>query len=94
MADDAGAVVVYGAVPSAFIVFHPEGPIIGLPESHSPEKTVFALAHEIGHLLMGHESRSLPHFPREIQANHWAKETLRKLLSPRLLEKVLSASMS
>lgn len=47
---DLGAVVVYGAIPTAFCCMHPEGPIIGLPEGVGPLETAWLLAHELGHL--------------------------------------------
>ena len=82
LAWDLGAVVVYGDVPAAFFVpdralFPDVGPIIGLPKGRSLEKTTFSLAHELGHLVLGHRVRLKPWFIREVEANHWAKQVLR-----------------
>lgn len=93
MAEEAGAVVVNGPVPTGFLCMHSEGPIIGLPDADPPERTVLVLAHELGHLLSGHQARQeRPSWEaQEKDADRFAFEKLHELLSPRHLKKVFAS---
>ncbi len=74
---DLGAVVVYGAVPTAFCCMHPEGPIIGMPEGAGLLEKVWLLAHEIGHLVRHVGPRGeLSYSKDEHQADRWAARAL------------------
>ena len=74
---DLGAVVVYGAVPTAFCCMHPEGPIIGLPEDAGPLEKAWLLAHELGHLAQHSGPKNdLSYRKGESQADRWAARAL------------------
>lgn len=81
-----GATVFYGDVVCAFLCLLPEGPVIGMPDHEVEWTKDFMLAHELGHLVLGHGSwGKRPCIVQEIQANHWAKEALSGRLSlPRM----------
>jgi hypothetical protein len=73
-----GAVVVRGPISTAFIRLavppYIEFHVIGLPAGREPSEEAFSLAHELGHLLLGHHPKNPSWFVREVQANHWAKK--------------------
>lgn len=72
-----GAVVVYGAVPTAFCCMHAEGPIIGLPVDAGVLEKAWLLAHEIGHLKWHVGPRGVMLYGKdERQANEWAAAAL------------------
>lgn len=77
MAERLGAVVVYGAVPTAFLFRAEEGPIIGMPEDVGPLERVWLLAHELGHLARHEGPRGVMlHGKDESQADRWASQAL------------------
>ena len=75
-----------GDVPSALFV-PPEAwgpnpppdlpPVILLPQLADREELTLMLAHEMGHVSLGHRVGKKPRIVLEIEAWHWAKEALR-----------------
>lgn len=76
----AGCVVVFGQVSNAFFI-PPSAALpygtIGIPESHGPLETVWALAHELGHAVL-HAGKlgPLQRDKQEAQADRWAARAL------------------
>lgn len=75
-----GCVVVRGPVSNAFFI-PPSAALpygtIGIPDTHGPLETAWALAHEVGHALL-HAGRlgPLQRDKQEAQADRWAARAL------------------
>lgn len=76
-ADALGAIITYGDIDSAALVKLPTGPpVICMPRGPVRWTPEWMLAHELGHLVLGHNVGELPVVVQEIQANHWAKQVM------------------
>ncbi len=82
-AEDLGAIIEYGEIPSAAVVQLPTGPpVICLPARAPRQVLEESLAHELGHLVLGHldlggyGNEVKPNWVMEIEANHWAQKAL------------------
>lgn len=64
LAERCGVLVLYRPLPDALsgLVFSVErGPVIGINSNHSPNRQRFSTAHELGHVLLGHERETGVH---------------------------------
>ena len=87
-----GAVVIRGAISTAAIVFS-DSPehchVICLPKNLEADIESHLLAHELGHLVLGHgklggyNNGIKPNKVMEIEANHFAERITGKLPDPR-----------
>jgi Zn-dependent peptidase ImmA (M78 family) len=75
-AEGLGCRVGYADIGTEAIYFPPEGdepPVILLPEGQGPLRTVWLLAHELGHLMQHSGPKGAINYARdEWQANRWA----------------------